>query len=319
MKNLMKNLVATIKNERFNVIAACLGAIGLLGAPFYYRNFSVFFYIMLYLVMTASCNIIYGYTGYVAFGYVVFYGMGAYSFALLTSKLHVPLLPALLSGGLAAVALATVTTPALRLRGPYFALANLAIAESMRIIFLNIPAEIAGGSFGIPLLELYDPLSSYYSMFAFMIMSLIVIWILLERTKFGVILKAIKEDDVLAEAVGINVSKYKIIAWLVCAFFPGILGAIDAWYTCCIDPASAFHFMKTVNTKVFLIVGGAGTFAGPILGSVTMYIANYFLMITFPLISMLLFGLVMTATILYFPEGLIGLLRRAKHWLTGKS
>jgi len=288
---------------------ALLGLIFLAIAPIIKFKTSFFFYLMVWICMALSLNIIYGFTGYLPFGYVAFYGIGAYTAAILYTRFNTPMELGVLVGAGTGVLLALLFIPTLKLRGIYFAIVNLALSESLKIIIANCPEEITGGSFGISLAKAYNPLMSYYVMLGIMVASFITNW-LLSKSKLGVALKAIKSNPDAAEAIGIDAARCRLYAWILASVYPAFIGGLDAWYTAVIDPASSFNPLITARSIAYPLAGGMGTIMGPVIGSILLYTIDDVIWSVFPLINLVILGLLIALLIGLIPDGVIGVLRR---------
>lgn len=267
------------------------------------------FYLMLWITMAISFNLIFGYTGYLPFGYVAFYGVGSYLTAILWSRIGVPIFLSILMGGIGGILLSLIFAGTLRLRGIYFAIVNFSCAMALRIIIANLPEEIAGGSFGIHLSAVYNPTVSYYFMFGVMILSIITLW-KVSRSNLGIALRCIRDDSQAAEVMGIDIAKTRLKAWILAAFFPSLAGGIDAWFTGIIDPASSFNLLITTKAIVYAMFGGLGTIMGPILGVLGLYTLDHIIWGKFPLLNLLLLGFLVMFLVLFFPRGIVGTLAR---------
>jgi branched-chain amino acid transport system permease protein len=265
------------------------------------------FYLMMWISLSLSLNIIYGYTGYLPFGYVAFYGIGAYVASILWSRLDVPIALAIIVAGLGGALLALLFAPTLRLKGIYFAIVNFSFAMALEIIVSNLPEEITGGTFGISLSRIYNPTLSYYFMLAVMLVTILAVW-MLSKSRLGIALKCIKEDDEAASAMGIDVVRSRLYAWLLSATFPAFVGAIDAWNTAIIDPESSFSLSITAKSIIYSMFGGLGTVTGPIVGSTLLYTLDDIIWSIFPLLDLLLLGVLVVLLILFLPKGIIGTL-----------
>ncbi len=264
-----------------------------------------FFYMMFWITMASAFNIIYGFVGYLPFGYVMFYGVGTYVTAVLWSRLGIPIPLAILCSGVAGLLLALFFAPTLRLKGIYFAIVNFSSAMVLRIAVANLPDSWAGGSFGISLSGAYKPLPSYYAMLALTVISVAVsLW--LSRSRLGIALRCIRDDDAAAAVMGINVSRSRLKAWLLAAVIPSLAGGIEAWFTAIVDPDTSFNLMATAKTIAYAIFGGLGTIVGPVFGAVFMYGLDDFIWGKFPLLNLLVLGLAIIVLILFLPRGVVG-------------
>lgn len=267
------------------------------------------FYLMLWITMAISFNLIYGYTGYLPFGYVAFYGVGSYLTAILWSRLGFPIFLSILIGGMGGILLSLIFAGTLRLKGIYFAIVNFSCAMALRIVIANLPEKIAGGSFGIHLSAIYNPTLSYYIMFGVMILSVFTLW-KVSQSRLGIALRCIRDDSQAAEVMGIDIGRTRLKAWILAAFFPSLAGGIDAWFTGIIDPASSFNLLITTKAIVYAMFGGLGTILGPILGAIGLYSLDHIIWGKFPMLNLLLLGCLTVILVLFFPRGIVGTLSR---------
>lgn len=238
---------------------------------------SFWFTLLKFVVLAQSFNIIAGYTGYVDFGHVAFFGLGTYVAGILLWKFHldplVPLIP-IAAGIVVGLIAALVGLPALRLRGAYFAIAMLSFNESVRVIALNIPSRLAGGVDGIPYPRIYNPAASYYGMLVLAIVATVFTYVM-ATSRFGIALKAIREDEDAAGVMGINTTLYKVAAFVIAAFFAGAVGGLDFWFTAYTSPELVFNTPMTVEMIAMTMFGGAGTVLGPIIGATSLYVVPW--------------------------------------------
>jgi len=274
-------------------------------------NLPFFFYLMLWITMASAFNIISGFTGYLSFGYVAFYGVGAFTTAILTRKLGVSVYLALPVAGVAGVMLSLLFAKTLKLSGIYFAIVSLALALICQLVITNMPEEITGGSFGISLGSEAEPVKSFYVMLATMLAALATVtW--LARSRLGMALKAIRDDGEAADAMGINVPRARLTAWMLAALFPSLCGGIEAWYTNVVDTETAFDVLITAKTIIYATAGGLGTVTGPVVGAVIMVGLDDLIWQSFPLLNLFLLGLAIVLLIQFMPRGIIGTLMRAR-------
>jgi branched-chain amino acid transport system permease protein len=270
---------------------------------------SYVFYLMFWVTMASAFNIIFGMTGYLPFGYVAFYGVGAYITAAFWSRLGIPVPVAILFGGGVGLLLSLLFAPTLRIRGIYFAIVNFSCAMALRIVVANLPEAWAGGSLGISLSEAYRPMKSFYVMLALMATTVWTVnWI--SKSRLGIALRCIREDPEAAEVLGVNVARTRLKAWMLAALFPSLAGGIDAWYTAIIDPNSSFNLMITTKTIVYAMFGGLGTVVGPVIGSVSLYALDDLIWGAFPLLNLVILGGMIVFLILFLPRGIVGTLTR---------
>lgn len=268
-------------------------------------NLSFWFYTMMWLVMASAFNFVAGLTGYMPFGYVVFYGVGAYATGILYKSFDFPILVALAGAGVAGILVALLMAPTLRLRGVYFGIVSLALAMAVKLMISLLPSEIAGGSIGLILASANDPVKSYYVMVALLAATLAAgAW--LSMSSIGISLRAIRDDREAAEIVGINVTRVRLIAWTVAAMFPALAGGAEAWYTNAIDLESSFNLLVTAKSIVYAMAGGLGYLLGPIVGTLTLYGIDQLIWRNFPTLNLLLLGLAIIVMMLVLPRGIVG-------------
>lgn len=273
-------------------------------------NISFAFYLMLWITMASAMNICVGFTGYLPFGYVVFYGVGAYATGICYKILGWPILPSLLAAGGTGVAIALLLAPTLRLRGVYFGIVSLALATIVKLVISNLPQSFTGGSMGIILSNANNPAHSYYAMLAVMGATLAVVtW--LSASGLGRALKAIRDDDGAA-CVGIHVPNTRLKAWLLAALFPALAGGIEAWYTNVVDPEYAFHVLITAKSIIYAMAGGFGTVLGPVAGTLALLGIDHLIWQKFPVVNLLLLGLIIVLLMLFLPRGIVGSLIKRK-------
>ena len=269
--------------------------------------------IFMFAAMAQSLNIMAGFTGYADFGNTVFYGVGAYATAFLTTKGGVPVLLAVLAGGLLGAALASLMgLPLLRLRGHYFAIATIGVLEGAREVVANAP--FLGGGLGITLPLFPAPPEvfyriTYYVLFGVMLGYTAIAW-WLSRSKFGYALRAIKADEEAAAVMGIGTTRYKIRAWQLSAFCTGLVGGIYAYWVNFIEPPIVFDIMISVKVWLIMLLGGAGTVLGPIAGAAILELLQAVIWGKFQRGHMLILGAVITLVVLFMPAGFIDLARK---------
>lgn len=273
--------------------------------PLFDVGLSFFFYLMLWITMASAFNIISGFAGYMPFGYVAFYGIGAFATAILTKKVGWPVYLALPAAGAAGVALSLLFAPTLRLSGIYFAIVSLALGIICRLVITNMPEEITGGSFGISLGAVAEPVKSFYAMLAVMAAALATVsW--LAGSRLGKALKAIRDDAEAADAMGVDVPRARLYAWMLAALFPSLCGGLEAWYTNVVDTETAFDILITAKVIIYAMAGGLGTVLGPVLGAVVMVWVDDLIWRQFPLFNLFILGLAIVLLIQFMPRGIVG-------------
>lgn len=266
-------------------------------------------YIFMWIGLAESFNTIYGYAGRVDFGHVTFFGVGAFIIAILLLNTSIPWQFALLlSGAFAAIVAFFIGVPTLRLHGAYFAIATWALAEALKQLFLIL--EITGGSYGLVPPSILSSTQCYYLMFISAVAATLTNFVI-EKSKIGYALRAIKVSETAAGTSGVDVPKYRLIAFIASAFFPGIIGGIYGLLILYVHPYDAFAGLKTDQMVVMTLLGGAGSYLGPIIGAVILMIALEVLWTYFTEILYLVFlGILIVVVVIFMPQGILGLLKR---------
>ena len=266
------------------------------------------------IILATSLNLINGYTGQFSLGHAGFMAVGAYTSAYITLKVgHVSsdlsanlvFFGALLAGGLMAAGTGLlVGIPSLRLKGDYLAIVTLGFGEIIRVILLNL--EFVGGALG---LNGIPPYSNIFWTFGFAAVTVYVVVSMVNST-FGRGFIAVHDDEVAAEAMGLNTTRYKILAFVVGAFFAGVAGGIYAHVVRSIDPGG-FGFIKSIEIVVMVIMGGMGNTVGVILAAILLTLLPEFLR---PIADyrMLIYSLLLVVLMLVRPQGLF-------YWKRNKS
>ena len=264
--------------------------------------------IFMWIALAGSWNLISGLTGYVSFGHVAFFGAGAYTGAILIATAGWPWPLAALAGGLGAVVLALVIGyPCLRLKGPYFAIAMLGLNEVLRALVSYFEGLTGGGNgLSLPTLDATRPI--YYVMLALAAAVTGGVYLIL-TSRFGLRLMTIREDEVAAEAMGVDTFHHKLLAFVLSSIGPGVAGALTARDQGYIEPISVFPLAITVTMIVMALFGGKGTVWGPVLGAVVLFVVQEIVWARYPYVHPLLFGAIIVAVVLLMPRGILGLLQ----------
>lgn len=271
------------------------------------------------VILAVSLNLITGFTGQFSLGHAGFMSIGAYFCAFIT--LRVPGIPGfllgLLAGGCAAALVGLlVGLPTLRLRGDYLAIATLGMAEIIRIIFQNI--SITNGAAGLSNLPQYV---NWSWLFLFMA-GITVLIVNFLHSSHGRACISIREDEIAAESMGINTTRYKVTAFIIGAFCAGIAGALYATYFPRIKP-DTFGFMKSVDILVIVVFGGLGSITGSIVGAIVLGLISM-LLASWTELRMVIYALLLVVIMIFRPQGLMGsrefsvaLLKRAGNRIGG--
>jgi branched-chain amino acid transport system permease protein len=298
------------------IIFSLFGLIGLASfAPIFLPTFwlRIFTGVLMWISLAQSWNIIGGYTGYINFGHGAFFGIGAYFTGLAMKLAGMPFIVAIILAGLINSALALIIgLPTLRLRGAYFAIATWAFAEAIRQ--LTSILNITGGSYGFRLPPYLNESFFYWTMLAATLLTMVTTYFLVDRSRFGFCLRAIRDAAEAAESLGVDTTKEKLKAFTLSAFFPGMIGGIYAYWLTFIHPGNVLSPLITDQMVVMTLVGGVGTFWGPAIGAVVIQLANRLIWVAFgaEVYYIILLGLAICAVVLFMPDGIVGLIRSAR-------
>jgi len=282
-------------------------------------NREVVFTILMSMVLASSLNIFLGYTGYVNFGSIVFFGLGGYVGFYLMSAQGVSLVPAILGGGTASGLLAFVLGRAiLRLRGAYFALATIGVNEAARAFINNFVPF--GGPIGMSLnFAVYTQYggATHALWFAYRLLLILTLGVILvsffvKTSRFGLGLQAIRENEDAAEVMGVVAPDAKTWAYVLSAIFPGMIGVLFFFKNGNVEPGDAFRLHASIETIVMVMLGGAGTVFGPLLGA-GMYQRLRGLLLVSPVfknVQLVVAGILLLLIILFVPAGVVGWLRQ---------
>jgi branched-chain amino acid transport system permease protein len=245
----------------------------LLAVPAFLNNYwlRIFSNIFMYAVLAQGINIMAGFTGYPAFGHVVFFGLSGYTTAVVMVKLQAPFALGMLAGvALCPLLVLVIGPPLLRLKGHYFAIATLGFNEAVKEVVSNATG-LTGGGMGMSLpLPPWGPAASgavfYYLFLAAMVLSTWVTWEF-GRRRLGIACCAIRDNEEKAAAIGLHTTRYKTTAWMISATMTGAAGSVNAYFLTYIDPPSVFDMAISVKSFVIFLLGGAGTVLGPVAGA----------------------------------------------------
>lgn len=262
--------------------------------------------VLMYIILTMSWVLFSGPTGYLSLAPAAFFGVGIYTSAVLGMKLPLPAVIAI--GGLASASLAFVVGAlTLRLKGIYFAIFTFGLVELIKnfVLWYELKFNNTRGRFLIPL----DNNTIYYVMLA-IVVALLLTTFLIRRSKYGLALQSIGQDEEAAAHTGVNVTLLKVITFAISAVFIGAAGSIWAIRLTYIDPIIAFDINNSFMPVLMAIFGGMGQLYGPVLGAIVFSSFREILITRFPHYYMLLIGIILLAAILYLPNGLAGLMEK---------
>ncbi|MDH5750591.1 MAG: branched-chain amino acid ABC transporter permease [Rhodospirillales bacterium] len=272
-------------------------------------------YTFMYIAMASSWNILGGYTGYISLGHNLFFCIGGYFSGMLLARYGISsLLTAPVAGLVAMAAGFCIGFITLRVRGPSFIISSIALLMMAKILFDNW--DFVGGSNGISLPQMdlpveYVKIPYYYAMLLIAVVTLMTSYAI-RHSKIGLGLRAISQDEIKAECAGIDTRFLKILAFSISAFFVGMAGAVWAEYLTYMRPNIFLIILVAANMVLMCILGGKGTVAGPVVGAVLLIAFNEFFVSQFGAseINILGTGLVMLLALIFFPNGLVGTLRK---------
>lgn len=291
------------------LLLIALLALGI-GAPFslgeYYLG--VCLTLCMWVSLTQSWVVLSGMTGYISLGHSVFYGTGAYVMVLLWQL--VPIWAAIGLAGLVSGLLALlVGYPVLRVRGPYFVILTYGFAEFIKFVVVNVESVL--GKSGRLLFGSPDLQSLYYLMFGLALAATLLCFAV-RRSRFGAGLRALREDEEAAETLGVPAGGFKLLAFALSAFIPGMVGAVMVMRTVYFEPLQAFSPVVSFTVVTMAIIGGSDGVQGPILGVLFLTVLSELLWANMPETYMILLGILLVCFVLLAPDGIYGRLR--SHW-----
>lgn len=262
----------------------------------------------MFIILSSSWNVFCGFTGYISLGHGMFFGAGAYAFALAMVKGGWPYyssiaLAAVVSGVLAFIIALILLT--IRLKVSYFAMITMGFNEIFQTVCAN--SKALGESYGFtipPIPHLHVP---YYILLGATVI-LVGGTFVLDRSHLGLALKAIFQDEEVADTTGINTTRLKIIFFVISGIFPGVVGAIMAWFWSYIDPYMGFNLVLSFQMAIMAILGGMGTVFGPIIASTFMSFLIEILSTNIPHFHNIIFGVLVTLMIIISPRGMNALI-----------
>lgn len=251
------------------------------------------------IILAVSLNLITGITGQFSLGHAAFMAVGAYTSAILTSNFGMPFIVGIIGAAfMAAVAGVFIGIPTLRLKGDYLAIATLGFGEIIKTLLLN--NEYVGGASGFNYIPLY---TNWTWLFLMVVLTIVVISNFI-KSKSGRACIAIREDEIAAEAMGINTTFYKVLAFAIGALFAGIAGALYGGYLSFITPES-FGFMKSIDILVIVVFGGMGSITGSIVGAIAISFISIVLQ-GIPELRMVIYSVILFIIMVYRPQGIMG-------------
>lgn len=285
------------------VAVACCALLPLLVGPY---GLGIALNVLMWVALAESWAMFSGLSGYISLGHAVFYGVGAYVTVLLWQL--VPLWLAIPLSGLGAGLLAIVLGwPCLRVRGPYFVILTLGVSEFVKYIVIS--SEAALGRNGRLLIGTPSLVVLFEAMVVVAIASMVALYVV-RSSRLGAGLLAIREDEVAAEAVGVNAAALKLLTFTLSALIPGIVGGLTILRSTYFEPLQAFNPTTSFTIVTIAILGGSDDVPGPLLGAVLLVLLSELLWARAPEVYMIILGVLLVAFVLFVPEGLMGRVQR---------
>jgi branched-chain amino acid transport system permease protein len=289
-----------------------LAAFPSFGPDVYYLSFGIL--IFMYIALSSSWNIIGGYTGYASFGHAVFFGMGAYIVAILLIKFGMsPFITCFLAGIISAVLALIIGYPVLRLKGPYFSIATMCLTVIVSAVVLNLPDDLTGGPLGLylPILdvEVFASRTIFYELMLVLAVGITLLSRAIQKSRYGLGLIAIRENEVTAETIGIDSTKLKLSAFVLSAFLVAVIGGLYAYHRNYIYPETVFDPNLSIIIVIMVMIGGAGSWQGPVIGAIILTLIDQLLVTLVPNIPpeipRLIFGTLIILVMIYMPSGIL--------------
>lgn len=299
--------------KRLQLISIVLLVIVLAGLPQVIKKDStinLLILIFLYITLATGWNILGGYTGQTSLGHAAYFGLGALATRLLWFK-GFPILPSIVAGGILAVIFALlIGGPAFRLKGVYFAIGTLALAQILYVTVGNMYPEISA----LPVNELVSyKISDRYYLFLGIAVFAVAAAYFLVKSKLGLGMMAVREEEDAAESLGVSALEHKLIALGVSAFITALGGGAFAYYHVSFYPQFPFSPAWSLDMLTMVYIGGAGTILGPIIGAVFFVALKEFLVLNVGEYHLIVFGVLFILVVLFLPGGIISIWKRIQH------
>ncbi|HAQ41709.1 MAG TPA: branched-chain amino acid ABC transporter permease [Clostridiales bacterium] len=292
-----KNILTLILIAAFYAVIQLLIADGIINS-FYEITLAT---ICINIILAVSLNLVTGFTGQFSLGHAGFMSIGAYVGALINMEMNstAGFLLGILAGAVAAAIVGIIIgIPTLRLKADYLAIATLGMAEIIRVVFLNI--DITNGAAGLNGIPRF---TNWMWLFIFTALTIILINNFI-RSSQGRACISIREDEIAAESMGVNTTRYKVTAFAIGAFFAGIAGALYSSYFYFIKP-NIFGFMKSIDILVIVVFGGMGSITGSVIAAVALAVLTTFLQ-AYSELRMIIYALLLVVIMLFRPQGILG-------------
>ncbi|MHB8620815.1 MAG: branched-chain amino acid ABC transporter permease [Chloroflexota bacterium] len=286
--------------------------------PYWLRNITE---IMMFVALTVGINLIAGYTGYAAFGNVMFFGIGAYAVAVLEVQFHQSFFAGMLFAVVLSAAFAwAIGYPVLRIKGHYFAIATLGINGALLETANNLGLTNGAAGLSVKPLSLGPGIPSpVVNLWLMTVVAAIAMAINLavDRSSLGYAFRAIRANEEGAAIVGIRVAHYKQVAWTLSAVVSALAGGVYSNWQGFIQPSDVFDIVLAVQFFVMMLLGGAGTSLGPFVGAVLVEVVSIEVWSHFLTLHLLILGLLIVLMVLFMPGGAMSLIPRLRAWRVG--
>lgn len=282
-------------------------------------NLSLLGTVFMYIALTQAWNILGGYGGYLNFGTATFFGVGAYTTGVMFQYFGLsPFVTAPLAGLTAALLGIVIGIPTLRLRGAYFAIVTMIITFAIQILVFSLPFTQGAMGIFLPPVKLSPVALERVFYFVFLSFAVLVTMLIymIENSNFGWALVAIREDEDAAEVIGVKTTMIKYVANALATFIIGVIGGVFAQRIMYLDPTGVFSFDVSLNVVLMAVIGGAGTWQGPLIAAPLILLVADILRVTFTSeVNRVIFSVVVILIALYLPQGVMGFLTSLRHRL----
>lgn len=296
------------RDAEFAAVALLFGVAVVLGVAGDGYALEIGFRLLLLVTLAEAWNLMAGYGGLVSLGTASFFGVGAYVLTGLVNRADAPLTLALPAGGIAAALMAVAVSRAVfRLRGLYFTVGTLALAEALRLFMINYNGF--GGATGLFLAQDPPGLRALYGIALALLGATTVVMTLATRSRFSILLRAVRDDEDAAAQIGVRAFRVKLTAFVVASLLTGVAGALQGLKLGAIEPYGTFGVQWTVTVLSIVVIGGQGLRAGPLVGAVFV-VGLGELLADWPALHLAITGVILIVVIRHAPQGLAGLAQR---------
>jgi len=302
--------IAAKNHSGWLLLPLAFGLLAALSPALSHYALEIGFRILLLVTLAEAWNLLAGYGGLVSLGTASFFGVGAYALTGLLNLTAVPLALALpLAGACAALLALLVSGAVFRLRGLYFTVGTLALAEAVRLFMIN--SDSFGGAIGLFLAQDPPGLRGLYLIALALLAFTTVLMTLATRSRFSILLRAVRDDEDAAAQIGVRPFRIKLIVFIVASFLTGVAGALQGLKLGAVEPYGMFGIQWTVNVLSIVIIGGQGLRAGPLAGAIFVVVLGE-LLADYPAVHLALTGVILIIVIRFAPQGLAGLALRRR-------